>query len=104
MYTVNKIAVQPFPDNSVKSETHGEGQFKVSKIANTKNTLVRLKVLADADRPFGNTLQTVPKGSFVWVRASEYATPWGKEIFKEGLEEPYILIAFERVELFEFVE
>lgn len=107
MYTVNKIAVEPFPDKSVKTKVHGEGKYGVSEIANAKNTLVRLKVLAEAKRTAPSQINDwiaplqVYKDSYVWVRASDYSSPWGKEIFTGVLGEPFVLIPIDRVELFE---
>ncbi len=99
--TVNKIAVTPFPDNSVKAETYGTGAVKVAKIANTKHTLVKLKVLATAMWVVnGNTVKCIYKDSEILVRSSEYSSPWGKEIFTEGLDQPFILFPFDRVEIF----
>lgn len=99
-YTLNKIAVEPFADTSVKTETHGTGEFKIVKIANTKTQLVKLKVVFSAKIALGTSVQFIPAGSFVWVRADQYSAPWGKEVFTLN-ENKFILLPSDRVEVFE---
>lgn len=98
--TFGKVACTPFPDNSVKTEKHGGGDVFVVKVANTKTTLVKLKVLFEARFAVGSSVQWVPADSYVWVRADQYAAPWGKEIFNAG-SLPFILLPWDRIEVFE---
>lgn len=98
--TFGKIACTPFPDNSVKTEKHGDGEFHVVKVANTKTTLVKLKVLSEARFAVGSSLQYIPSESYVWVRADLYASDYGKQIFLAG-SEPFILLPIDRIEVFE---
>lgn len=101
MLTLNKIACEPFADNSVKTELHGEGAVKVLTVTNTKSTLAKLKVVYDGIYTVnGHTTRIVAPGSYVYVRASDYATPWGKEVLSvEGTR--FIMVPFERVEVYE---
>lgn len=100
-YTINKVCLEPFPDKSVKTETIGEGQFKVAKVTNTKTNLVKLKVLKNCRWYLaGGQLQQVMAGSYVWLRASDYAAPWGKDVLTAG-DEQYILVPCDRIEVIE---
>lgn len=101
--TVGKIACTPFPDNSVKTEKHGDGEVFVIKVANTKTKLVKLKVLFDARFPIGQTTCLIEAGSSVWVRADLYASDYGKQIFGAD-SEPFILLPPDRIEVFEAAE
>lgn len=100
-YTINRVCVEPFPDNSVKTELVGDGAFKVAKMQNTKSSLVKLKVLKVCrwNLPSGNRVVLEP-GDMVAVRASEYASPWGKEIFEQDGEK-FIMLPCERIEFVE---
>jgi hypothetical protein len=102
MQTFNKVACEPFPDKAVRVETKGDGEFKVATVANTKSTLVRLKVLMDARFTIGNSVSHVllEKGSGVWVRADLYASDYGKTVFDlDGLK--FILLPADRIEVAE---
>lgn len=100
--TYGRIATEPFLDNSVKVETKKkeEDAWGVAVLANTKTTLVRLKVVFDAKFALGNSLQYVPAESHVWVRADLYASNYGKEIFTVG-DQKFILLPADRIEVFE---
>jgi len=105
MISLNKIMTEPFTDTSVKTEVVGDtsnGKFGVAKITNTKTTLVKLKVLADAYIVAGQRGLEIDEGSFVWVRADQYAAPWGKEVFTspDG-NTKFILLPVDRIEIFE---
>lgn len=100
-YTINKVCCEPFADKSAKIETVGEGQFKVAKVANTKATLTKLAVLNEAKWLVAGQAVIIPAGSSVWVRASDYANPWGKEVLSLEDGTPCILVPCERIELIE---
>lgn len=101
--TVGKVMLEPFPDQSVKVSTAGEGSVKVAFLANTKNQLVRLKVLASCGvLSNGSMLEVAKEGGTVLVRADLYSSDWGKTVFTTpGTEEKFILLPVERVEVFE---
>lgn len=101
--TYNKIAVEPFPDKSIKTEAHGDGEFKIVKIVNTKTNLVRLRVLYDARFALGNSAQLVEAGRHVWVRANQYTADWGKDVFEDPTNRAvkFILLPIDRIEVFE---
>jgi hypothetical protein len=100
-HTINKLCLEPFPDKSVKTELLGQGEFKVAKATNTKTNLVKLKVLKTCywTVSAGHT-ECILANSYVWIRASEYASPWGKEILTAG-EERFIMVPPDRIEFTE---
>lgn len=100
-FTVNKLCLEPFPDKSTKVEMLGEGEFKVAKVSNTKTSLVKLKLLRDCRWTVsGGYTQFIKAGSHVWIRASEYASPWGKEVLAAG-DERFIMVPPDRIEYVE---
>lgn len=101
LHTANKVATEPFPDKSVRTESVGEGAFKAVRVVNTKTDLVRLKVLFDAEVSSAGTNSTLIRaGDAIWVRAADYAQPWGKEVFAIG-EDKFVLIPANRIEVME---
>jgi hypothetical protein len=90
-----KIAVEDFPDRSVKTEQSGTGTIKAVKIQN-KTGLVRLKVLFPSDGGF-------VQNSFVYVRGELYTQPWARETHEfEGTK--FILMPESYVEAVESPE
>ncbi len=94
-----KVACEPFKDTSVKTEAIGEGQFRAHRVTNTKLSLVPLKVVADCVLRQQGETRVLAKGTTVWVRASDYAQPYAKEILSgvDGLGD-FIFVPFNRVE------
>lgn len=101
--TVGRIACTPFPDNSVKTEKHGDGDVFVIKVANTKTKLVKLKVLFNCRFALGGQTVLVEADDYVWVRADLYASTYGKEVFVAD-SEPFILLPTDRIEVIEAAE
>lgn len=78
MVTFNKkIAVEPFPDMSVKTTAQGQGTVKVARIEN-KVGLTRLRVLFPTED--GRFLP----GQTVLVRSDLFLQPWAKERHQLG--------------------
>lgn len=84
MTTKGKVALDPFPDMSIKTSLSGTGAVKVTRIEN-KVSLVGLLVRFDTE---DNRFR---KGQIAYVRGNNYALPWAKEIH-EFAGEKYILV------------
>jgi hypothetical protein len=79
-----KVAVEPFPDMSVKTTAQGAGSVKVARIE-TKVALVPLKVVWHSED--GRFFPT----NTVYVKGSHFTQPWAKEVHEiDG--EKFILI------------
>lgn len=101
--TINKIAVTPFANKGVEIGKHGDGKYTVSRIDNTKTSLVELKVLIEARVVISGESYIVPVGARILVRASDYSAPWGTEVVEyEGTK--MIFYPAERVEIFKGIE
>ena len=108
--TFDKFVCAPFEENSVKTEAVGSGEIKAYRVKNTKSKLVPLRVLVDALIKFGERVETIPAGTSVLVRASDYAMPWAQDVLtaegwvdeQDGKNEPvkFILVPTNRVEMF----
>jgi hypothetical protein len=114
--TYSKVAVEPFVDASAKTELVFDSEltrsmdrqleklgakperYGVAKISNTKTELVKLKLVANAVFPVATNLVRLQAGAEVLVRASDYAAPWGKEVFEYGGKK-FILIPSDRIEM-----
>ena len=94
MITLNgRVALEPFPDMSVKTSMQGEGVTKVARIEN-KSELVKLVVRSNTDD--GKFLE----GDVALVRGSHYVQFWAKEVFPSwgGDSKPYILVPYVNIE------
>lgn len=97
----NKVVVKPFPDNSVKTESTGTGPYRAVRMVNSKTDLVGLKVVYRAlIQVNGKVIADIGPGATGYIRASEYAQPWAKDVF-EFNGESFILVPYERFEFFE---
>jgi hypothetical protein len=87
-----KVAVEAFPDMSVKTSLGGSGSVKVARIEN-RVSLVPLKVvLLTEDSRF-------TPGDIVYVRGSHYTQPWAKEVHVVN-GKTFILIPDTAIEIF----
>lgn len=68
-----RVALEPFPDMSVKTTTSGAGPVKVVRIEN-RTALVPLRVV------FSCFEGPLVKGLTALVRGNQYTQPWAKEI------------------------
>lgn len=69
--TKGKLAVEPFPDQSVKTKAEGEGEVKVGRIEQTK-ALVRLQLVFR-----GNTVATA-----VYVSPEHFRQPYATKVYE----------------------
>lgn len=88
----DKIAVAPFPDQSIQTGAEGAGQVKVG-VVKSKNTLAALRVV------FPNTKLT--GAATVWVAAENFQQPWARKIH-ELYGEKFIMMPISYVELVEY--
>ena len=69
----NLVAVEPFPDMSVKLQSHGDGAIKATRIEN-KVAGVWLKVI------FASENFRFSPGMKVMVHGKQFGMPWAKEV------------------------
>jgi hypothetical protein len=94
--TRGKVAVTPFPDQSVKTAVVGDGLLKAMRIEN-RASLAALKVL------FGTEDGRWSPGYIVYVHAKQYVQPWAKEVLEyAGMK--FILVPDTFIECFDAAE